>query len=136
MLIIKHLGIFGNILEKIGGFEDDLNNDVKGLIELYEASELAVEGEETLDSVREFAFNCLNELCSGRESYQEREIASSLMQPRHKTLRRLTSKRFISMIKSAGQEDNEWLQSLLRVAEIDSIILKSLIQQEMSQTFK
>ncbi|KFK40673.1 hypothetical protein AALP_AA2G026500 [Arabis alpina] len=126
---------FGNILDKEGKFEDNLQNDVKGLVELYEASELGVEGEETLDSVRKFTFNRLIELCSGRESHQEREIMTSLMQPRHKTSRRLTSKRFITMIKIAGQED-EWLQSLLRVAEIDSIMLKSLIQEEMTRTFK
>lgn len=136
MMLIKHLGIFENILDKKGGFEDDPKNDVKVLLELYEASELRLEGEETLDGVREFTFHRLNELCSGRKSHQEREIMSSLAQPRHKTLRRLTSKRFISMIKTAGQEDKKWLQSLLRVAEIDSIMLEFLIQEEMSQIFK
>ncbi|CAL9237884.1 unnamed protein product [Arabidopsis halleri] len=128
--------IFENILDKKGGLEDNPKNDVKVLIELYEASELRVEGEEALDGVREFTFNCLNELCSGRKSHQEREIMSSLAQPRHKTLRRLTSIRFMSMIKLAGQEDKEWLQSLLLVAEIDSIRSKSLIQEEMSRIFK
>lgn len=136
MMLIKHLGVFENILDKKGGLEDDPKNDVKVLIELYEASELRVEGEETLDGVRDFTFNCLNELCSGRKSHQEREIMSSLAQPRHKTLRRLTSIRFMSMIKLAGQEDKEWLQSLLLVAEIDSIRSKSLIQEEMSRIFK
>ncbi|KAG7587996.1 Isoprenoid synthase domain superfamily [Arabidopsis suecica] len=128
--------IFKNVLDKKGGLEDNPKNDVKVLIELYEASELRVEGEETLDGVRDFTFNCLNELCSGRKSHQEREIMSSLAQPRHKTLRRLTSIRFMSMIKLAGQEDKEWLQSLLLVAEIDSIRSKSLIQEEMSRIFK
>lgn len=135
-LLVKNLGIFENILDKKSGIKDDLHNDVKGLIELYEASELRVEGEEILDRVKEFTLNSLNELCSGRESHEDREIMSSLAQPRHKTLRRLTSKRFISMIKIAGEVDNEWLESLLRVAEIDSTMLKSLIQEETSQTFK
>ncbi|KAL1191694.1 S-(+)-linalool synthase [Cardamine amara subsp. amara] len=127
--------IFENILDKKGKFKDDPKNDVKSLIELYEASQLGIEGEETLDGLKEFTFNRLNELCSGRESHQEREIMSSLVQPCHKNLRRLRSKRFISMIKIAGLEDKEWLQSLLRLAEIDSIMLKSLIQEELSQTF-
>ncbi|CAA7029782.1 unnamed protein product [Microthlaspi erraticum] len=126
--------VFENILDKKSGIKDDVQNDVKGLIELYEASELGVEGEETLDCMKMFTYNRLNELCSGRQSHEDREIMSSLAQPRHKTLRRLTSKRF--MIKIAGDEDNECLQSLLRVAEIDSIILKSLTQDEISQTFK
>ncbi|AAD21414.1 Hypothetical protein [Arabidopsis thaliana] len=121
---------------KKGGFKDVVKNDVKGLTELFEASELRVEGEETLDGAREFTYSRLNELCSGRESHQKQEIMKSLAQPRHKTVRGLTSKRFTSMIKIAGQEDPEWLQSLLRVAEIDSIRLKSLTQGEMSQTFK
>ncbi|KAG7650223.1 S-(+)-linalool synthase [Arabidopsis thaliana] len=128
--------IFKNILDKKGGFKDVVKNDVKGLTELFEASELRVEGEETLDGAREFTYSRLNELCSGRESHQKQEIMKSLAQPRHKTVRGLTSKRFTSMIKIAGQEDPEWLQSLLRVAEIDSIRLKSLTQGEMSQTFK
>ncbi|CAH8386825.1 unnamed protein product [Eruca vesicaria subsp. sativa] len=128
--------IFRNILDKKSGFRDDIQNDVDGLIELYEASELGVEGEEILDSLREFTFARLTELCSGRENHQEQEIMSSLAQPRHKTLSRLTSKRFISMIKIMGEENNDWLQSLLRVAEIDSMMLKSLLQEEISQTFK
>ncbi|KAL1188319.1 S-(+)-linalool synthase [Cardamine amara subsp. amara] len=128
--------IFENILDKKGKFKNDPKNDVKSLIELYEASQLGIEGEETLDGLKEFTFNRLNELCSGRESHQEREIMSSLVQPCHTNLRRLRSKRFISMIKIAGLEDKEWLQSLLRLAEIDSIMLKSLIQEELSQTFK
>ncbi|CAF2040179.1 unnamed protein product [Brassica napus] len=61
---------------------------------------------------------------------------NSLAQPRHKTLRRLTSNKFISIIKIGGEEDNEWLQSLLRVAECDSIMLKSLIREEIPQAFK
>ncbi|KAJ4872672.1 hypothetical protein Rs2_45661 [Raphanus sativus] len=128
--------IFRNILDKKTGFKDDLENDVKGLIELYEASQLGVEGEEILDSLRECTFTRLNELCSGRGSHEEREIMNSLAQPRHKTLTRITSKRFISLIKIVGEEDNEWLQSLLLVAEIDSIMLKSLIQEEISQVFR
>ncbi|KAJ0261604.1 Terpene synthase [Hirschfeldia incana] len=86
--------IFRNILDNKSGFKDDLQNDVKCLIELYEASELGVEGEEILDSLRECTFTRLNELCSGRESHEEREIINSLAQPRHKTLTRLTSKRW------------------------------------------
>lgn len=136
IMFIKHLGIFRNILDKKTGFKDDLENDVKGLIELYEASQLGVEGEEILDSLRECTFTRLNELCSGRGSHEEREIMNSLAQPRHKTLTRITSKRFISLIKIVGEEDNEWLQSLLLVAEIDSIMLKSLIQEEISQVFR
>lgn len=81
MMLIKHLGVFKNILEKKGRFKDDPKNDVKGLIELFEAFELGVEGEEKLDGVRDFTFNRLNELCSGRKNHQEREIMSSLVQP-------------------------------------------------------
>ncbi|CAA7029781.1 unnamed protein product [Microthlaspi erraticum] len=121
--------ILDNILDKKSGTVF-LKNDLKCLIELYEASELGVEGEETLNRVKEFTFNRLNELCSGRESHHKREIMSSLAQPRHKTLRRLTSKSL------TREEDNEWLQSLLRVAEIDSIMLKSLFQEEISQALK
>ncbi|CAA7047427.1 unnamed protein product [Microthlaspi erraticum] len=128
--------MFESIRDKRGGFKDELRNDVKGLIELYEASELGLEGEETLDGAKEFAFNRLNELCSGQESHQQRKIMSSLRQPRHKTLQRLSSKNLIDMIKVASREDDEWLQSLLRVVEIDSVMLNSLIQEEISTTFK
>ncbi|VYS49681.1 unnamed protein product [Arabidopsis thaliana] len=86
--------IFKNILDKKGGFKDVVKNDVKGLTELFEASELRVEGEETLDGAREFTYSRLNELCSGRESHQKQEIMKSLAQPRHKTVRGLTSKRW------------------------------------------
>ncbi|CAN6856971.1 unnamed protein product [Brassica oleracea] len=139
--------ILRNILNKKSGFKDDLQNDVKGVIEWYQASELGVEGEEILDSLRECTFTRLNELCSGRDSHEEREIMNSLAQPRNKTLRRLTSKRFISIIKIGGDEDNEWLQSLLRVAESGPAlglnnmrilfdIFHSLIREEISQAFK
>ncbi|KAF3561532.1 hypothetical protein DY000_02012746 [Brassica cretica] len=62
--------IFRNILNKKSGFKDDLQNDVKGVIEWYQASELGVEGEEILDSLRECTFTRLNELCSGRDSHE------------------------------------------------------------------
>ncbi|XP_010547053.1 PREDICTED: S-(+)-linalool synthase, chloroplastic-like [Tarenaya hassleriana] len=125
---------FDVIRDKDGGFKDELQNDIKGLLELFEASQLSIEGEEMLDNAREFAVNRLKELCLTTETGQRQVILDILDRPLHKTLSRLTNKRFISMSNIGGEK--EWWQSLQSVAEIDFKTLKSLHQEEISQTFK
>ncbi|XP_010533841.1 PREDICTED: S-(+)-linalool synthase, chloroplastic-like [Tarenaya hassleriana] len=127
--------LFGDFQDKDRGFKGELENDIKGLLELFEASQLSIEGEDILENAREFAGNNLVRLSLIRESYQGRVITDVLHKPYHKTLSRITAKRFIEVI-DVVHGGKEWLQSLLQVAEIDQSLLKTLHQEEASIILK
>ena len=75
-----------------GGFDETLKENIKGLMELYEASHMSVEGEDTLDEVGYFSKKSLNDLLS-RDLDHDRAmmIASTLQYPYRKSFTRSLS---------------------------------------------
>nr|AYV65218.1 (E)-nerolidol synthase [Ageratina adenophora] len=53
--------VFANFKEKDGKFKGDIAQDVKGLMALYEASQLSIEGEHIIDEAADFSAYELNE---------------------------------------------------------------------------
>ncbi|XP_060177748.1 tricyclene synthase Oc15, chloroplastic-like [Lycium barbarum] len=110
-----------------GAFGFNLNQDVSGLIGLYEAAQLGIEGEHILDELANFLQACLAHNDSGG---QARIIKETLEYPYHKTLASFKAKSFINNFKGI----NGWGRSTLQeLAIIDYSITQETHQHELAQ---
>lgn len=114
-----------------GTFGLNLSQDVNGLIGLYEASQLGVEGEHILDEVANFSSEHLNAYLAHNDSCdQARIIKETLKYPYHKSLASYKAKSFINNFKGI----NGWGRSTLQeLANIDYSITKEIHQHELAQ---
>ncbi|MBA0771043.1 hypothetical protein Gotri_019573 [Gossypium trilobum] len=94
-----------------------LTSDVKGLLELYEASYLRVHGEDILEEALGFTTTHLG-LAKAAETIEyplSALVSHALYQPIRKGLSRLEARRFISFY----QDDPSHNKTLLKFAELD-----------------
>ncbi|NP_001306121.1 linalool/nerolidol synthase [Solanum lycopersicum] len=111
-----------------GTFGLNLNQDVNGLIGLYEASQLGVEGEYILDEIAKFSGDHLNACLVNSD--EARIIKETLKYPYHKSLSRWKAKSFINNFKGI----NGWGKSTLQeLANMDYSITKEIHQHELIQ---
>ncbi|XWS19493.1 hypothetical protein CRYUN_Cryun31cG0020800 [Craigia yunnanensis] len=57
--LLRQEGVFNRFKDRKGSFRHELGRDIKGLMELYEASQLGIDGEDFLDEAREFSSQIL-----------------------------------------------------------------------------
>ncbi|XP_049402128.1 (3S,6E)-nerolidol synthase 1-like [Solanum stenotomum] len=114
-----------------GTFGLNLSQDVNGLIGLYEASQLGVEGEYILDEIANFSVGHLNACLANNDSCDEdRIIKETLKYPYHKSLASCKAKSFINNFKGI----NGWGKSTLQeLANMDYSITKEIHQHELIQ---
>ncbi|XP_009626821.1 (3S,6E)-nerolidol synthase 1 [Nicotiana tabacum] len=113
-----------------GTFGLNLSQDISGLIGLYEAAQLGVEGEHILDEVANFSGQKLNAYLEHNDCVQARIINDTLKYPYHKSLASYKAKNFITNFRGV----NGWGRSTLQeLANIDFSIAREIHQHEMSQ---
>ncbi|KAG4177007.1 hypothetical protein ERO13_A11G281100v2 [Gossypium hirsutum] len=114
-----------------GNFNMSLTSDVKGLLELYEASYLRVHGEDILEEALGFTTTHLGlAKAAGTIEYPLSALVShALYQPIRKGLSRLEARRFISFY----QDDASHNKTLLKFAELDFNLLQILHKEELSK---
>ncbi|KAK4723291.1 hypothetical protein R3W88_026070 [Solanum pinnatisectum] len=115
-----------------GTFGLNLSQDVNGLIGLYEASQLGVEGELILDEVANFSGEHLNACLANNDSScdEARIIKETLKYPYHKSLASCKADVFINNFKGI----NGWGRSTLQeLANMDYSITKEIHQHELAQ---
>ncbi|OIS99336.1 (3s,6e)-nerolidol synthase 1, chloroplastic [Nicotiana attenuata] len=115
-----------------GTFGLNLSQDISGLIGLYEAAQLGVEGEHILDEVANFSGEHLNAyLAHNNDScVQARIINDTLKYPYHKSLASYKAKYFITNFRGI----NGWGRSTLQeLANINFSIAQEIHQHELSQ---
>ncbi|XP_017979010.1 PREDICTED: (3S,6E)-nerolidol synthase 1 [Theobroma cacao] len=121
-------GVFDRFKDREGSFRNELRRDIKGLMELYEASQLAVEGEDILDRAKEFSSQALKTWQSRElDRFSERVIKTTLDQPYHKSLSRFTARNLLTNV----QGTNGWINVLQELAKMDFNIVQSLHQEEV-----
>ncbi|XP_076943976.1 (E)-beta-farnesene synthase-like [Bidens hawaiensis] len=115
-------------------FKETLCNDVQGLLALYEATYLRVEGEQVLDEALEFTKTHLDiiEKDPSCDSLSKTEIHQALKQPLWKTLPRLEAVRYIPIY----QQKTTHSEVLLKLAKLNFNILQSMQKKELSQLCK
>lgn len=118
-----------------GAFKEPLENDIEGLLELYEATYLRVPGEVILDDALAFTKARLNDISNDplwRNSIVSKQIIEALKQPMHKRLPRLEALRYIAFY----QQQDSCNDSLLKLAKLGFNLLQSLHKKELSQVYK
>ncbi|XP_071723274.1 probable terpene synthase 6 [Rutidosis leptorrhynchoides] len=120
---------FEKFMDSDGKFKEALIGDVKGMLSLYEACQLAMHGEQILDDALTFTKAHLESLATQSSPHLAKLIRSSLYRPLHKCIPRLATRQFISFYE-VDESKNE---TLLQFAKIDFNRLQLLYKEELCQ---
>nr|U3LVZ7.1 RecName: Full=Beta-caryophyllene synthase; Short=LaCARS; AltName: Full=(-)-beta-caryophyllene synthase [Lavandula angustifolia]AGL98419.1 B-caryophyllene synthase [Lavandula angustifolia] len=121
--------VFRKFVDEEGEFKSWVSNDVEGLLNLYEASNFAVHGEEILEKALEFCSLRLEFLTQGMTNSLSMRVKEALKIPISKTLTRLGARKFMSMY----QEDESHNETLLNFAKLDFNLVQKIHQKELNQ---
>ncbi|KAK7328020.1 hypothetical protein VNO77_22114 [Canavalia gladiata] len=124
--------VFNKFTDKEGKFNQKLGGNMKGMIELYEASQLSVRGENILDEAGQFSEQILKERLACLNNHEAEFVRRTLEHPFHKSLPMFTAKDFFGDLQGM----NGRLGSIKDVAKLDFSLLQRLHQQEISQISK
>ncbi|XVE51207.1 hypothetical protein DITRI_Ditri02bG0021100 [Diplodiscus trichospermus] len=121
-------GVFNRFKGMKGSFRHELGGDIKGLMELYEASQLGIDGEDILDEAREFSSQTLQKWGTAEvDHFLRKPIRNTLDQPYHKSLSRFTARNLLTNFHGT----NRWIDILQELAKMDFSIVQSLHQTEI-----
>ncbi|TKY59377.1 (3S,6E)-nerolidol synthase 1 [Spatholobus suberectus] len=122
--------IFDKFWDSKGKLKQTLCDDIYGLIALFEASQLSIEGEDYLHEAEESSRQYLNTWLSRYHDHpQVKFVADSLRYPIHKSLSRFTPT--ILQLEKKG-----WTSSLQELSKIDTEMISSLHLKEISAVSK
>nr|ADR74211.1 (3S)-linalool/(E)-nerolidol synthase [Vitis vinifera] len=124
--------VFNNFKNKEGKFKQNLSKDIKGLLALYEASQLSIEGEDILEEAQRFSSTLLNAGLEHLDHHEATVVGHTLEHPHHKSLPRFMAKSFLKDF----QGPNGWLTVLQELAKADFNMVQSIHQQELLQISK
>ncbi|TKY71583.1 (3S,6E)-nerolidol synthase 1 [Spatholobus suberectus] len=124
--------VFGKFIDKEGKFNQKLGGNIKGMIDLYEASQLSIAGEDILDEAGQFSGLVLKEKMACLHDHEAKFVRKTLEHPFHKSLAIFTAQDFFGDFHGM----NGWLGSLKEVAKLDFSLLQRLHQQEIIQISK
>ncbi|KAF6173498.1 hypothetical protein GIB67_023289 [Kingdonia uniflora] len=119
--------VFNKFKDENGTFKLSLREDLRGIMELFEASELRIEGEIILDEASVFASKYLNDMLKHVGEDEARVIRDTLNHPFNKSLARFKAKPYIKNFKR-DYGTNDILQELVKV---DFNIVQTLHQKEL-----
>ena len=121
--------VFSKFKDSKGMFKQDLSEDIKGLMSLYEASQLSTEGEDTLVEAGKFSGHLLKTYLSHLDNHQAKIVSNTLGNPHHKSLGPFMARNFFV----TSQCTNTWLNLLKEVAKTDFDVVQTLHQDEIVQ---
>ncbi|KAH7675713.1 (+)-alpha-terpineol synthase protein [Dioscorea alata] len=107
--------IFSHFKDEKGSFRVSLQNDVQGLLSLYEASFLGFDGENTLEEARDFTTEHLLNLMPFMHPHLKHIVERSLELPLHWRTPRLEARWYIHQYKNSENMN----PSLLLLAKLD-----------------
>ncbi|KAI3824649.1 hypothetical protein L1987_06116 [Smallanthus sonchifolius] len=120
-------------MDEKGDFKETLCDDVQGMLALYEAAYMRVEGEQVLDEALEFTKTHLAVIAKDPcDSLSRNEIQQALNLPLRKRLPRLEAVRYIPIYQQQPTHN----ELLLKLAKLDFNILQSMHKKELSQICK
>ncbi|KAH9651453.1 alpha-humulene/(-)-(E)-beta-caryophyllene synthase [Citrus sinensis] len=122
--------IFKKFRDEKGEFKAMLTNDAKGLLCLYEASYLRVQGENILEEACEFSRKHLKSLLSHLSTPLADQVEHSLEIPLHRGMPRLEARQYISIYEADNSTRNELI---LELAKLDFNLLQALHRIELSE---
>nr|POE74440.1 myrcene synthase, chloroplastic [Quercus suber] len=122
--------VFNSFMER-GSFKACLCDDTKGMLALYEASFLSIEGENISEETRDFSKKHLQEFVKQNKDQNLSNVAVShaLELPLHWRIPRVEARWFIDVYRS--KEDMN--PTLLKLAELDFNMVQATHQEDLKQ---
>ncbi|KAL2327935.1 hypothetical protein Fmac_021362 [Flemingia macrophylla] len=122
--------VFGKFKSQTGNFNEELANDVQGMLSLYDAAQLRCHGEEILEEAHNFSLTQLKKSITTQLSpFLAARVHHSLGQSLRKGIPRLEARYYISFY----QEDPSHDEKLLTFAKLDFNMLQELHKEEVSE---
>ncbi|KAK9222392.1 hypothetical protein WN944_010827 [Citrus x changshan-huyou] len=114
-----------------GRFHDNLREDIEGLLSLFEASFLGIEGEDVLEEANIFCTEHLKESLGtlGSKIILAEQVKQSLDIPSYWRIPRIEAQNFIKLYPT----DDESGPILLTLAKLDYNLVQSIHQQELKE---
>ncbi|KAJ4951845.1 hypothetical protein NE237_028677 [Protea cynaroides] len=123
--------VFDNFKDKKGHFKQELSGDIRGLMSLYEASQLGIEGEDTLDQANEFAHKHLSAKMMNLEPELAKVVGDTLEHPYHKNLARFKARYYLS-----PHQTYKWVSVVKELAMMDFSMVQCLYLEELQHIYK
>ncbi|XP_072974474.1 terpene synthase 10-like [Typha angustifolia] len=123
--------VFDRFRDEDGNFKASLCNHTKGILSLYEASYLSIEGEDALDEARDFATKHLKDFLETSSDQQilREHVAHALELPLHWRMPRLHTRWFIDMY----QKEDDMSSLLLEFAKLDFNMVQNTHKSELKE---
>ncbi|KAK3014674.1 hypothetical protein RJ639_009987 [Escallonia herrerae] len=121
--------VFSNFRNKEGNFDAKLGEDTRGLMELYEASQLSIEGEDILEEAANFSSQLLTMRMEHLDHHQARIVKKTLEHPYRKSLATSTKKNFTRDF----DDINRYKSTLQELASMEFNVVQTVHHQELLQ---
>ncbi|KAL1537418.1 exo-alpha-bergamotene synthase-like [Salvia divinorum] len=122
--------VFCSLMDEEGNFKASLCEDVRGLVSLYDASYLSVEGESIMDLAKDFSVNHLTRrLDQITEPRLREQVRHALEVPLHWRLQRLEAKWFIKVYENTSEAN----LALVELSKLDYNMVQATYQQELKR---
>ncbi|GMJ11483.1 terpene synthase 21 [Hibiscus trionum] len=122
-------GDFNKLKDEEGNFKASLASDVRGLLELYEASYMRIHGDDILDEAISFATAQLTLALPTLDHPLSEQVDHALKQTIRRGLPRVEARNFISIYQDMESHN----KALLQFAKIDFNLLQLLHRKELSE---
>ncbi|GMJ11485.1 terpene synthase 21 [Hibiscus trionum] len=122
-------GDFNKLKDEEGNFKASLTSDVRGLLELYEASYMRIHGDDILDEAISFATAQLTLALPTLDHPLSEQVDHALKQTIRRGLPRVEARNFISIYQDMKSHN----KALLQFAKIDFNLLQLLHRKELSE---
>ncbi|KAJ8443065.1 hypothetical protein Cgig2_004270 [Carnegiea gigantea] len=133
---------FNKFKDETWKFKRELSKDTKGLMSLFEASHLAIQGEDILDEAREFSTQLLKTSLKNAEQLEATIIGSTLSHPYLRSLPRLTAQNFLHNFEVSLKflhnlvDANGWTNEVWHLARMDFNMTQMTIQSEITEVYR
>ncbi|XP_038688573.1 probable terpene synthase 6 [Tripterygium wilfordii] len=121
--------VFNKFKDEDGEFKKALSSDVQGMLSLYEAAHLSVQGDDILDEALDYTIANLKFMVNQCSSHLAKHIAYALHQPFHKGIWRLESMGYIFFY----EEEELHNEVLIKFAKLDFTRVQLLHQRELAE---
>ncbi|XP_042757023.1 probable terpene synthase 4 isoform X2 [Lactuca sativa] len=119
--------VFAGFKQKNGIFLEEMTEDVKGLMTLYEASQLSIEGEHILEEAADFSSHALKEMIPFLDQDEAIMVKNTLEHSYQKTSSTFMVKKFIKHYSGT---------TMSQLAEMELAKLQALHRTEVTQIFR
>ena len=117
-------------MDEEGSFKAILFEDVRGLVSLYEASYLSMEGESLMDLAKDFSLNHLTQMLDQiTEPHLKEQVRHALEVPLHWRLQRLEARWFIQAYENMSEAN----LTLVELSKLEYIMVQATYQKELKR---